>query len=78
MRRSQSGLAAVGAEAVDLARWVRPGDFLVWGQGSAEPCTLTGLLKQQCSRLVPLTAFVGMSFADTFAKGVPSGLSKEA
>jgi acetyl-CoA hydrolase len=78
MRRSQSGLAAVGAEAVDLARWVRPGDFLVWGQGSAEPCTLTGLLKQQCSRLVPLTAFVGMSFADTFAKGVPSGLSLQS
>ena len=33
---------AVDAAGLDLARYVRPGALVAWGQGCAEPLTLTG------------------------------------
>ena len=32
------------AAALDLARYIRPGAMVAWGQGCAEPLTLTGAL----------------------------------
>ena len=48
---------------LDLTRWIRPGDGLVWGQGCAEPVTLTQRLMSQASELGAIGAFVGATFA---------------
>ena len=37
----------LGLEAIDLARWVRPGDGIVWGQACAEPVVLVDSLLRQ-------------------------------
>jgi acyl-CoA hydrolase len=50
-------------EFLDLARYLRPGDRVVWGQGCAEPQTLTGLLAEQRHRLGGITCFVGLPAA---------------
>ena len=55
-----------GDSALDLTRWIRPGDGLVWGQACAEPVTLTAALTAQAPALGPLTAFVGTTYADAF------------
>jgi len=54
------------ADGLDLSRWIRPGDGLVWGQACAEPATLTGALCRQADGLGRLTAFVGTTYADAF------------
>lgn len=77
MRRSV-GAEPLGLGELDLSRWIRPGDFLVWGQGPAEPCGLTRALRDQCGSLAPLTAFVGMGFEPTFDKGTPPGLTLQS
>lgn len=51
---------------LDLTRWIRPADGLVWGQACAEPVTLTAALVRQAPALGPLTAFVGTTYADAF------------
>ena len=55
-----------GIADLDLARWIRPGDGLVWGQACAEPATLTAALSRQAPALGPLRAFVGTTYADAF------------
>jgi acetyl-CoA hydrolase len=55
-----------GSDDLDLARWIRPGDGLIWGQACAEPVTLTAALTRQAAGLGPLTAFVGTTYADAF------------
>jgi acyl-CoA hydrolase len=54
------------ADALDLSRWLRPSDGLVWGQACAEPTALTAALSRQPSALPPVTAFVGTTYADAF------------
>jgi len=49
---------------LDLARYLRPGDRVVWGQGCAEPQTLTELLVDQRHRLGGITCFVGLPAAE--------------
>jgi acyl-CoA hydrolase len=73
-----SAVAPTSLVELDLRRWIRPGDFLVWGQGSAEPFGLTALLRDQSQGLGPITAFVGMGFAPTFEKGVPPNLKLQS
>jgi acyl-CoA hydrolase len=51
---------------LDLSRWIRPGDGLVWGQACAEPVTLTAALTRQAAGLGPLTAFIGTAYTDAF------------
>jgi acyl-CoA hydrolase len=55
-----------GADGLDLPRWIRPGDGLVWGQACAEPVALTAELARQARALGPLAAFVGTTYADAF------------
>ena len=50
-------------DPLDLGRYLRPGDRVVWGQGCAEPQTLTGLLAGQRHRLGGITCFVGLPAA---------------
>src|SRR3954470_9475045 len=54
----------LGVEAVDLARWVRPGDGIVWGQACAEPVVLVDALLHQAEELAPLAAFAGLCRRD--------------
>jgi acyl-CoA hydrolase len=48
---------------VDLARVIRPGDGLVWGQACAEPQTLVEALIAQRAGLSGCTAFIGSSYS---------------
>ncbi|WP_171060846.1 acetyl-CoA hydrolase/transferase family protein [Poseidonocella sp. HB161398] len=52
-------------ETLDLARWIRPGDSLAWGQAAAEPEALTAALSAQAAALGPLTATIGYSLTET-------------
>ena len=47
--------------SVDLARYIRPGDLVVWGQGCAEPLSLTEALADQRKQLGGVRCFTGMS-----------------
>lgn len=51
----------------DLARWIRPGDSIVWGQAGGEPEALTRALVAQRAQLGPLTVTVGFGLSDTLA-----------
>ena len=55
------------AGGLDLTRWLRPGDTVLWGQAGAEPRTLTRALVQQRHALARLRVFVGIGLADTLA-----------
>jgi acyl-CoA hydrolase len=50
----------VDAADLDLARYVRPGDTVVWGQSCAEPLTLTERLMEQRARIGPFRCFLGI------------------
>lgn len=50
-----------GIGSLDLARYVRPGDLVVWGQGCAEPLTLTEALAGQRQQLGGVRCFTGVS-----------------
>ncbi len=49
------------AASLDLAQYVQPGDLVVWGQGCAEPLTLTELLAAQRANLGGVRCFHGIS-----------------
>jgi acetyl-CoA hydrolase len=53
--------------ALDLARFIRPGDTVVVAQASSEPLTLTEALVAQADRLGAITVFIGASWSDAFA-----------
>jgi acetyl-CoA hydrolase len=47
--------------SVDLDRYIRPGDLVVWGQGCAEPLSLADALANQRGRLGRVRCFTGIS-----------------
>jgi acyl-CoA hydrolase len=47
--------------SVDLGRYIRAGDLVVWGQGCAEPLSLTEALADQRAQLGGLRCFTGIS-----------------
>ena len=49
------------AAALDLARYIRPGAMVAWGQGCAEPLTLTETLAAQREQLGGVRCFAGIS-----------------
>ncbi|HEY3649779.1 MAG TPA: acetyl-CoA hydrolase/transferase C-terminal domain-containing protein [Streptosporangiaceae bacterium] len=49
------------AAELDLARYIRPGALVAWGQGCAEPLTLTEALAGQRHRLGGVRCFSGIS-----------------
>jgi acyl-CoA hydrolase len=53
------------AAELDLARWVRPGDTVIWGQACAEPLTLTEALFAQRHDIGRFRAFLGLPASDT-------------
>src|SRR5918911_2123182 len=56
-------------DALDLTRWVRPGDGVVWGQACAEPVVLVDALLARGPEA--LSAFVGLSWREL---DVPAGM----
>ena len=55
------------AGALDLARFIRPGDTVAWGQACAEPVTLTEALAAQRGRLGGVRCFTGICTATAAA-----------
>ena len=49
------------AATLDLARYIRPGALVAWGQGCAEPLTLTEALAGQRKQLGGVRCFAGIS-----------------
>jgi acetyl-CoA hydrolase len=66
-RRSTDLVVKLDAAALDLARYVRPGDTVVVAQASSEPLTLAEALVAQADRLGAITVFIGAHWSDTFA-----------
>ncbi|MDD9940854.1 MAG: hypothetical protein OXU20_07310 [Myxococcales bacterium] len=52
-------------ERLDLRRFLRRGDRIVWSQACGEPTTLIELLGAQAQDIGPLSAFAATSFSDT-------------
>ncbi len=50
---------------LDLREFVRPGDAIFWGEGTAEPQTLTEALVAQRDRLGGVSVFLTVAFSDT-------------
>jgi len=50
---------------MDLARWIRPGDGVLFGQACAEPQTLVELLVGQRERFPGATLFMGVNWSGT-------------
>jgi acyl-CoA hydrolase len=59
--------------ANELARLIRPGDGIVWGQACAEPVVLVDAFLCAADELEQLSAFLGLSFRD-FGGQIPDGL----
>jgi acyl-CoA hydrolase len=53
------------SDALDLAPIIRPGDTVVWGQGTGEPLTLSEALVAQRHAIGPVTIFLGPMFSET-------------
>ena len=51
------------SDAVDLSRFIRPGDHIVWGQACGEPSTLIEALIAQAEGIGNLSAFTASSFS---------------
>ncbi|MFJ8813492.1 acetyl-CoA hydrolase/transferase family protein [Amycolatopsis thermoflava] len=50
-------------ESLDLSKWIRDGDRLMWSQGNAEPITLLEQLIEQRHGLGQLDLFLALSFS---------------
>jgi len=50
---------------LDLGGIIRPGDGVMWGQGSAEPLPLTRALMAQRHAIGNFSVFLGVTFSDT-------------
>jgi acyl-CoA hydrolase len=68
----------VDAAQLELRQWIRPGDGIVMGQGTAEPLTLTEALVRQRGELGGVRAFLCAMFSDTFRPGHVDGIELHA
>lgn len=53
------------SQAVDLTRWIKPGDAVWWGHGTSEPLALTEALMAQRAAIGRFSAFVGPTLSST-------------
>lgn len=65
----------IDAAQLDLSEWIRPGEAIVIGQGTAEPLTLTEALVRQRANLGGARPFLCAMFSDTFLPGQCDGLN---
>jgi acetyl-CoA hydrolase len=59
--------------ALDLARFIRPGDTVAVAQGATEPLTLTEALVAQSAQLGAIRVFIGAMYSDTFVPDAAAG-----
>ena len=52
--------------ALEFARFIKPGDGVMWGQGAAEPVPLTAALMSQRREIGRFDAFLGATWSDNF------------
>ena len=58
------GLKPLPAPAtLDLARWIKPGDTVLWGQANAEPVTLVRALAEQRHHFARTRVFLGVGLS---------------
>jgi acyl-CoA hydrolase len=55
--------------SLDLSTVIRPGDSVIWGQGTAEPLPLTCALMEQRHAIGRFKVFLGMTYSDTVMPG---------
>jgi acyl-CoA hydrolase len=60
---------------LDLAPYIRPGDGVWWGQAGAEPEPLVNALLDQADSIGQVRAFMGMTWNERFAAGLPDSLT---
>ncbi|NYT61671.1 acetyl-CoA hydrolase/transferase family protein [Alcaligenaceae bacterium] len=53
------------SDKIDLSRYLRPGDAILWNQGTAEPLTLTEALVRQRAKLGHCSVFLGLTNSPT-------------
>jgi len=54
---------------LDLSKYIRPGDGVVWGQACSEPLTLTEAFVEQRASYPGASVFLGVSYAGTVKPG---------
>jgi acyl-CoA hydrolase len=62
-------------DELDLTGVIRPGDSIIFSQGTGEPRTLTERLVAQKDELPPFEVFLGVQFSDTFHPERTAGIS---
>jgi acyl-CoA hydrolase len=60
---------------MDLAAYVRPGDGVWWGQGSAEPAPLVDALLDQVDTIGSVRAFCGLTWNERLSRELPEQLT---
>jgi acetyl-CoA hydrolase len=55
----------ISLDDLDLTRWVRDGDVVMWGQSSGEPLPLTARLMSQRHAIGRIRAFIGLTESET-------------
>jgi acyl-CoA hydrolase len=60
---------------LDLTPYIRAGDGIWWGQAGAEPEPLVNALLDQADAIGPVRAFLGMTWNQRFAAGLPDALT---
>ncbi|MBT6137304.1 MAG: acetyl-CoA hydrolase/transferase family protein [Rhodospirillaceae bacterium] len=58
-------LRIVDIDTLNLANHIRPGDGLLWGQGTSEPLALVEKLIEQRAEIGKIKAFVGLTLTNT-------------
>ena len=65
MRGGRMLASAMESTAIELARYIRAGDGVVWGQACAEPLTLTEAFVAQRAAYPGASVFLGVNYAGT-------------
>jgi acyl-CoA hydrolase len=69
-----SGPLIVSDGQLELARWISPGDGVVFGQACAEPTVLVDALLAQAPEIGRLRAFAGLTWGDRIPTKAPPSL----
>lgn len=68
-------METLDARSLDIARFIRPGDLVVCGQGTAEPLTLAETLVSQGAAIGPFSVFLGVGFTQSFGVDAPENVA---
>jgi acyl-CoA hydrolase len=68
------GPAILSDDRLELARWISPGDGVVFGQACAEPTVLVDALLAQAAEIGDVRAFVGLTWGERIPRGAAPSL----